>query len=262
MFPIFVEFGNFPIHTYGPLLALAFLLAAFWSSILAREAGLPSEKVGDLALVALVGGIAGARFFYLLAFPEEFASHPLSVFYRRDGFVYYGGFLIAAPAVWFQIRRADLPLWRTADVVGPALALGQGIGRLACFSQGCCYGAPTKVWWGMIFPLESPAGYAFPGRPLHPTQLYESFGAFALAGLLYYLFRRNLKNGRPGRVFAAYLVGYGILRFAVEIFRSDLRGPSLAGLSFSQGISIGVLALGLAGLYFFRRAGAEDAARA
>lgn len=251
MFPILVEIGDFPIHTYGVVLAASFVLATAWASLLAKSAGLPSERMADLALVALLTGIAGARFFYVLAFPGEFAARPLSVFYRRDGFIYYGGFLVAAPAVYFAIRRFGLPVWRTADVLAPALALGQGIGRLACFSQGCCFGAPTEAPWGLVFPPDSPAGYFHPGRPIHPTQLYESFGAFLLAGLLYFLFRR-----RPpaGAVFGGYLIGYGLLRFVVENFRDDPRGPFVGVLSMSQAISIGVFALGVALLVFRCRA--------
>ncbi len=245
MFPVVFEAGSFQLHTYGPLLALAFLLGAFWASLLAKESGFTPEaasRVGDLALIALLFGLGGARIFYVIAFREEFVAAPWTAITRRDGFIYYGGFLIAAPAVWIFIRRWNLPVWPTADVIAPALALGQAIGRLGCFSQGCCYGARTELPWGMIFPAESPAGYYNPGVPIHPTQLYESFGAFVLAGILYQIFRRRLV---PGSVFASYLVGYGVLRFAVEMFRDDARGPSIANLSFGQGISLGLLVVGI-----------------
>lgn len=245
MFPVVFEIGSFQLHTYGPLLALAFLLGAFWASMMAKEAGFrpeEAERIGDLALVALVFGIVGARIFYVISFRHEFAANPISAVTRRDGFIYYGGFLVAAPAVWFAIRRWKLPIWPTADVLAPALALGQGIGRLGCFSQGCCFGSETKLPWGLIFPTESLAGSFHPGIPIHPVQLYESLGAFLLAALLYRIWKRR---PAPGSVFASYLVGYGVLRFAVEILRDDPRGPDVAALSFGQGISVGLAAVGI-----------------
>jgi phosphatidylglycerol:prolipoprotein diacylglycerol transferase len=163
--------------------------------------------------------------------------------------VFYGGLLGAIPVAWWYIKKHSLPLFRTLDVLAPAVALGQAIGRLGCFAAGCCYGAPSTAAWSVIFHSEDAhALVGVPlGIPLHPSQLYESLGTFLL--LLWLL--RILKNRRfEGQVFSSYLIAYAILRFSLEFLRGDVaRGTVFGGtLSTSQFIAIVVVFLTLAAL--------------
>lgn len=149
------------------------------------------------------------------------------------GLTYYGGLLLALPGgLWFA-RRKGMGMWRTADVTAPFIALGLFFGRLGCFFNGCCYGAPTDSWVGVVLP----------GHPhaVHPTQLYESLGALLLFAVLQFVVQPK-KRGH-GEVFGWLLVLYGILRFLLELVRADARG-SLGPLSTSQLISIPLIALG------------------
>ncbi len=119
----------------------------------------------------------------------------------------------------------------------PAVALAQGLGRLGCFFAGCCYGRETDAWYGITFRNSK---FAPNNVKLIPTQLISSAGDFLICGLLLFYAARN---PRDGRVASAYLVLYGIGRFAVEFLRNDYRG-SIGWMSTSQIISVGIVAGG------------------
>jgi phosphatidylglycerol:prolipoprotein diacylglycerol transferase len=151
----------------------------------------------------------------------------------HGGLAYYGGFLLAFPVGLLYLHRKKLGALRVADMVSPGIALGLFFGRMGCFFNGCCYGADTDVPWRV----------SFPGRPgVHPTQLYEAAGALALFALLYFYVRPRRR--RHGEVFVGLLVGYGVLRFILELWRADARG-ALGPLTTSQWISLPLVALGV-----------------
>jgi len=248
MYPEIFRIGNFPINTYGVLLALAFLLALVVAARLAERDGLPRERIYDLGLWLLLAAIIGSKLLLLVVEPEYRAdpARLLSLDFLRSGGVFYGGFLGAVLTAYVLVRRYELPWWQTADACAPGIALGQAIGRQGCFAAGCCWGKPTDAPWGVRF---SELGHQVTGVPidahLHPTQLYESFAAFFFFGLLVWLHRRKTFNGQ---VILAYGVLYGATRFLIEFFRDDPRGDvlgltSLTHLSTSQLISL-LVALG------------------
>ena len=276
MYPELFRIGNFPINTYGVLLALAFLSALLIAAKLAARDGLPRERVYDLGLWMLLAAIVGSKVLMLFTEPE-YRENPLrlvSLDFLRSGGVFYGGLITAVIAGYFLIRRYKLPWWKTADAFAPGIALGNAIGRQGCFAAGCCWGKPTTMPWGVQF---TEAGHEVTGVPLgihlHPTQLYESFGALLIFFFLLWLHRRKLFSGQ---VILFYAVLYAVMRFTIEIFRDDPRGDilgltSLTGLSTSQMLSIIVGLWGLVMLILrWRRAGlgtekvssTPDAARA
>lgn len=257
MYPELFRIFGFPVNTYGVLLALAFLAALFVAARLAERDGLPRERIFDLGLWMLLGGLLGSKVLLMFAEPEYGASlwNLISIDFLRSGGVWYGGFLGGLAAGLFLIRRHRLPLWKTMDAFAPGVALGQAFGRQGCFAAGCCWGEPTTLPWGVEF---TEAAHRITGVPvgvhLHPTQLYESFAALAIFALLIWLHRR--KNF-GGQVITAYAVLYGLTRFTIEFFRDDPRGDifgltTLTGLSTSQLISLLVVAGGLL-FYFLRR---------
>src|SRR5690242_6906541 len=129
------------LHTYGVLLAVAFLVALWLSGRLAKAAGLNAEHVQSLGLYCAIAGILGAKLMifivdlpYYLKNPGEFFS--LSIF--QAGGVFYGGLIAALAVAWWYIRKTRLPVLTTMDVFAPVVALGHGIGRIGCFTAGCC----------------------------------------------------------------------------------------------------------------------------
>lgn len=248
MYPELFRIGNFPINTYGVLLALGMLLALFVASKLAARDGLPRERIYDLGLWTLIGGLVGSK--VLMFFTEENVQI-FSLDFLRSGGVYYGGFLGGFIALVLLIRWYKLPFWKVADAFAPGVALGQAIGRQGCFAAGCCWGKPTGLPWGVHFTEQA---HEFTGVPvygptnedlyLHPTQLYESITMLAVFAILVYLHK---KKRFDGQVLIAYGIIYGIVRFTIEFFRDDPRGnilglTSLLGISTSQIISLVVVA--------------------
>ena len=162
----------------------------------------------------VVCGILGARLFYVAFYaPDYFMANPWTVFdLRTGGLVFYGGLLGGLLGALGYIRKKRLSFWNLADILAPFLALGYSIARIGCFLNGCCYGKPTELPWGMVFPSVDLVSR-------HPTQLYSSFLSFLLFAYLYRLFPRRSFSGQ---VFLAYLAGYGVIRFIVEFWRENL----------------------------------------
>jgi phosphatidylglycerol:prolipoprotein diacylglycerol transferase len=256
MFPELFHIGNFPINTYGVLLAAAFLVALVVASKLARRDGLPGERIYDLGLWMLLAALVGSKVLMLWTEPA-YRDNPWQLFsldFLRSGGVFYGGLIGAILTGYILARRYGLPWWKTADAFAPGIALGQTIGRLGCFSAGCCWGKPTSLPWGVHF---TELGNRITGVPvydeqgnalhLHPTQLYEAGATLVFFFFLIWLHRRKRFSGQ---VILFYTVLYGTARFLIEFVRDDPRGDiagltTLTGLSTSQMIS---LVLGIGGL--------------
>jgi phosphatidylglycerol:prolipoprotein diacylglycerol transferase len=232
--------GDFTLHTYGVLLAVAFLAGLWVVNRQAKQAGLDAGRVTDLAVWVLIAGLVGAKVLlvavegrYYFKNPREFLS------ILQSGGVFYGGLMGGIAVAWFCARRYALPGWQTADVLAPGVIIGQAIGRLGCFAAGCCYGKPAQVPWAVTFrDVYASRAVGTPmDTPLHPTQLYESLAAFLIfLGLLWLAPRKRFH----GQVVLAYAVAYSGVRFVIEFFRGDPdRGSVFGGvLSTSQLIAI------------------------
>jgi len=267
MYPELFRIGNFPINTYGVLLALSFLAALFVAARLGERDGLKRERVYDLGLWMLLAGLVGSKLLLMIVEPE-YRSEPLrliSLDFLRSGGVWYGGFLGGLLTGLILIRRYRLPFWKVTDAFAPGVALGQAIGRQGCFAAGCCWGKPTALPWGVEF---GDLAHRITGVPvgvhLHPTQLYESAACVVIFLLLLRLHRRKRFDGE---VIAAYAVLYGLTRFLIEFVRDDPRGDiagltTLTGLSTSQLISLIVVVGGLVFLFLRRRRARREEAAA
>ena len=250
MFPELFRIGNFPINTYGVFLALAFLGGILVATKLAARDGLPRERIYDLCLWMLLASLVGSKILMFFTEPE-YREHPAQLFsldFLRSGGVFYGGLIGAVTTAYILIRRYGLPWWKTADACAPGIALGNVLGRLGCFSAGCCWGKPTSLPWGVRF---TELGHEITGVPidakLHPTQLYESLSMLIVFFFLLWLHRQKKFSGQ---VILAYVVIYSAVRFLIEFVRDDPRGDilgltTLTGLSTSQiiGLIVGTAAL-------------------
>ncbi len=225
-----------PITTFGVMMMLSFLTAGYvLRAGLAREGHNP-DIAWSLVFWAVIGGLVGARIYYALLNYPRLLADPTGVLFARGGAVWYGGFLLAAALVVWQIRKLELPLGKTADAAAPALALAYAVGRLGCFLVGDDYGRPTDSWVGVAFPngptpstasvissqfgiTVDPAMIERYGEvlPVHPTQLYET----AISTLIFLLlWRLRGHNHSAGWLFMMWLALAGAERFFVEIFRA------------------------------------------
>ena len=261
MFPKLFDFGEITflgfqfhavLHTYGFLLATGFLVALKVAALRGKRFGVEANLTMDLGLYILVSALLGAKLLLLIVDWQHYQHDPWSLV--RSGGVFYGGLVAAvATSIWF-FRKHKLSVWQMTDILAPSVALGHAIGRLGCFSAGCCYGKPTTVPWAVTF--TDPYAKEIVGVPLnialHPTQLYESIVEFAIFGILIFLTSRKKFDGQ---IFWTYVALYSVARFVIEFFRGDLeRGFVFGGaLSTSQVIAAVLLLLALTSLVVLRR---------
>ncbi len=144
--------GPITLHTYGFLLAIAFLAGLWVAARLARREGLDATRVTDLGVYVLIAGLLGAKLMLVVVEWGHYSLNPRELWNLfQSGGVFYGGLLGAIPVAWIFARRYSLDGWKTADALAPGVVLGQAIGRLGCFAAGCCHGRPADVPWAVRF---------------------------------------------------------------------------------------------------------------
>ena len=252
-----IAFGNWtigpiPIRMYGLMIGIGFLLAITFASRRAKKEGIEPDRILDLGVYLLLAAIVGSRLLYVLTDLREFTANPLDIFaIWKGGLVFYGGLLAAVPVGVWYVRKHKLPVWKTADILAPFIALAHGFGRLGCFFAGCCYGAPCNG--PVCNTFNDPHSLAPQGVPLYPTQLMESAGEFLIFGVLMLLWRHRKYDGQ---LFWLYPLFYSVLRFIIEFFRGDaIRGVYFGGaISTSQIIAVFMFGFSLFMLARLKRA--------
>ena len=267
MFPVVFRIGSFPITSFGVMMFLSFVVGAWILGRQLERYGLARPLAWDLLAWIAVGGIIGAKAWYLALHPAEFAASPLGAIFSRGGLVWYGGFVGGVLAYWIQVRARKLPMATMFDATAPALAISIALGRVGCFLVGDDYGLPTDSRFGVIFPQgaspPSTAAYlrsvgadlpaSIPDEQLvavHPTQLYE----IAIILVVFaFLLRWSRARHRQGAMFALFMILYAIERFFIEILRA--KGDRIIfGLSTAQAASILLVLLGIFALVRSRNA--------
>ncbi len=251
VYPLVFKLGPITITGYGLMMMVGFLVGgwAMQRELLRRK--MNEEYAADIVVAAVIGGIVGAKLWYV-----ALTGDPAALL-SRGGLVWYGGFIGGVAAVIFNGWRKHVPITLTMELTAPALAVGYALGRVGCFLVQDDYGIPSTVPWAMKFPEGLPPTTAANLRALgidvpaelppwevlavHPTQLYETaamlFGFWVLWRL-----RRHLHA--PGWLFGVYLVIAGIERFLVEFLRAK-DDRVLGSFTLAQATSIAVLATGL-----------------
>ncbi len=254
MHPILLEiplgFKTIPLHTYGFMIAIGFLLGVSTIRKLAEKSAIKPDLVADLAFWLLMTGFLGARILFIITRFDYFMQNPLEIVkVWEGGLVFFGGLISAtAYAMYFFVKHKLNP-WKMIDILSPGLVIAHAFGRLGCLGAGCCYGRPTDLPWGIRLTSEL-VDTPLRGIPLHPTQLYESSSLFILYAGLLYIFRTKKFDGQVG---LTYFMLYPIIRSIVEIFRGDsIRGFVIEDwVSTSQFISFFVF-LGALGVLIYR----------
>lgn len=224
MHPTLFHFGPLALHSYGLMMTVAFIVGIWLAGHRGRAAGLGKHFALDIAFILIIVSLASARLTYVVLHWSEFADYPLDIIspvqhtgtIGISGLVLLGGVIggVIATYIYVRVKRLSLPL--VLDVLVPSLAIGIAIGRIGCFLNGCCFGNPTGLPWGCVFPEESFAGSVYPHTPIHPTQIYD----LALMVLIFVGLLRFDKRPHPqGRTFALFLMAYGVARFWVEGLR-------------------------------------------
>ena len=238
MFPILYKIGPLTFHTYGLFVALGVFAGIKIAVWLAERDGFKSKEIEEslysLFFYFVMGGLLGGRLLYVLVHWDEFSGDSAGIFkIWQGGLVSYGGLsgALAGFLIWHKKNWA-LPWKKIADWLSPSIAFGHALGRLGCFSAGCCYGKPTEEPWSVVF--TDPLSLAPLGIPLHPTQIYE-FVFLVLLGVFLLMRLAHLMKSATridGIVFADYLALYSAGRFCIEFFRND--DPRFWGLTPGQ----------------------------
>jgi phosphatidylglycerol:prolipoprotein diacylglycerol transferase len=246
VFPILIDFGtrDLPffgethlfLPSYGFLFALGVVLAWVWFIRRARTLEVPDDRLFNLTFYSLLAGILGAKLLLIIIDWRSYLAHPIEILGTlRSAGVLVGG--VVAGSITFVLygRRQELPLWRLTDAISAPLILAQAVGRLGCFSAGCCWGAPVDPSHPLAVTFTDPKAYEQTGVPLDiarlPTQLIEMGFDLLLAGLLTILWRRNLRPA--GSVFWVYVLLYSLGRGVIEFWRDDRH----RGLYFGDTVS-------------------------
>jgi phosphatidylglycerol:prolipoprotein diacylglycerol transferase len=248
MYPVLLQFGNFELRSYGVVVALSFLIGLWLSTREAKRKGLDPGLVQDFAPYALLGGILGARIYFILfSNPGYYLINPweiLAIWHGGIGVIgsLIGGFLVA---LWY-CRRNHVPLLMFGDTLAPGIALGQTLGQFACLLNGDSYGRPTGLPWAITY--TDPRSLAPLNIPLHPIEIYEMVNYF-LVFLLVWQTRRKYRT--DGLAFFTYLAAYGVARFSVEFFRGN---PAIFawGIPAAQIFGVALILIALLGLLRLR----------
>ena len=246
MHPILFEYGPIQIRFYGLMYVVAILVANYLIKKEVDRKGIPltSDDVMNFIIWTVVGGVIGARLYYVGFNWDFYGSTPSEIpAVWHGGLAIHEGMLGGIAAAFIYLKRQGVEFWRMADAVAPSLILGQAFGRFGNFMNGDAHGRPTDAPWGIVFPPESIAGSENPGVPLHPTMLYEMSINLSIFLFLWLYLRK--RPHRPGFIFGAYIAMYSLGRFVVEHFRADslMLGPIKAAQLVSLVIAIAALAI-------------------
>jgi phosphatidylglycerol:prolipoprotein diacylglycerol transferase len=241
------------LKTFGLCFGLSFVVSGAMVARRLKELGKPPDWAYEMVFAALVGGLVGARGYWLLGHTSEVADDPLGAIFGGSGLVWFGGALGGAAGVLGWAYRKGMFNLTLLDLCSPALAIGYAVGRVGCQVSGDGdYGKPTDLPWGMAYPN----GAVPTNEVVHPTPIYETLSM----GLVAWALWRAREAFKPGVLFAFYLCFAGLERLLVEFVRRN--EPVLAGLTEAQVASVVMLVAGLVWLVVAARSGGlrrEDA---
>lgn len=258
MHPILLQIGNFSLRSYGVMAMFGFLTAWALMHVNRRFADLTDDQASNLLMLSLVTGLIGARIFYVSLFFEKYRDNLWRVVrIDQGGLVFYGGFILALFSVIAYSAWRKFDIVRVLDVFAPAMAGAHAWGRVGCFLNGCCFGAPTRSFLGVCYPVDSVPYVKHNGACLYPVQLFETAENIIICVLLMYV----LRKGRRGYAMSAYLAVYGLCRFINEFFRGD--NPHWWIFTPAQWIGLAMIPSGIIlGIFFQRKSGSHGGTRA
>lgn len=251
MHPVFIDLGFWQIRYYGLMYAVAFFIGIFLARKEAKRRGMDPEVIENYGFAAIIGGLIGARVYYVLLDFKNYSADPMEIFaVWHGGMAIHGGIIGGIVATLIFAYRNKMKALVLADIAAPLLILGQFFGRIGNLMNGDAHGIPTitpinvimnngftQWWrnillgndsianykdvvpWGIVFPHGTPAGNEFPGIATHPTMVYEMILNFSCFLILWFGFRK--RKMADGTIAVIYLVMYSIIRSVVTMFRAD-----------------------------------------
>lgn len=232
MYPIIYKIGPFTVYSYGLMLVLAFIVSSTLAQLQAKRQNIAPKIISNLLILVFISGIIGARLLYVIENLNYYLRNPLEIIMlQHGGLSWFGGLMLGSVFGIVYLKRKNLSIYKIFDLVIPFVALGQGIGRVGCLLNGCCFGRISR--FGLYFDVHKSV--------LIPTQAYSS-----LILILIFIILRFLQEGphKEGKIFFAYLLFYSIKRFFMEFWRAE-HEIVLSGLTLFQIISIAIFCFAL-----------------
>jgi phosphatidylglycerol---prolipoprotein diacylglyceryl transferase len=248
MHPVLFQFGGIAIYTYGVLVATGVVIGLCYARRQAARVGLDPRRVWDMGIYAIIAALVLAKVWLVFSDWSFYMAHPreiLGLATIQSGGDFYGGVIGAVVVLLIYSYVYRMPLISVLDTFAAALPIGHAIGRLGCFSAGCCYGKPTTLPWGVTF--SNPLAAQIAGTPLgvrlQPTQLYEAVAEFVNFLILVWIGKRQRFKGQ---ILGTYFLLYGAERGTIEFFRGDPGRTMMFhnSISLMQVVSVGLILAG------------------
>ena len=260
MYPDLIQIGPVPIRSFGLMIAFAFLFGVLYIMRVGKRDRKPIDQLITVAYIMIFAGMLGARLFYILFHIDEFSGHWLDTlnpfhdgYFGIAGLNLYGGIVTAVVATVAYCHRAKLRVLDVFDYFAPTLGLGIGVARIGCFLNGCCFGTPTDLPWGVTYPAGSIPFLQYGQSHLHPSQLYSSIYGLLLFFALHTLLKRR---AFVGQIVAILFMCEAVFRFLIEYVRFyesamiiELGGTSI---TYNQLIAVALFVVGL-GVYLWQK---------
>ncbi len=253
MYPEILNLGPFAIRSYGLMLIISVMLGIYYVYRISKKTEFDFGVLLTIAYILIFGGIIGARLFYVLFHIDEFQGRWLATInpfgadqFGIAGLNLYGGVIVAVVWSFFYLKIKKLPVLRIFDLFAPTIGIGLFFTRIGCFLNGCCFGTPTDLPWGVSFPVDSMPYFVYGAVHLHPSQIYSS-----LYGLLLFVYLHwRLKNKIfDGQVIGLLFMIEAVFRYAIEYVRyyEEAMHFSFFGMepTYNHLISIVLFLLGL-----------------
>ena len=243
--------GDFPIRAYGLILSLSIILATGVAYFLAKQDGRWHNHIVDIGIYSGIAGIVGARLWDVFFFDWAYYNHHLSeIFYVwQGGMAIQGGIVFGVGAGIIYAKRHKIDILALADIVAPAIILGQAIGRCANLLNGDAFGAPTGGNFGIIYPETTLAYHTYGAQPLWPAEVWEGQIDFVIFALL--LIFRAFPHAK-GQAFSLYIMLYSLARFGLEFLRGDYATPVFLSFTSAQTTSLVAFILALILFIYFQ----------
>lgn len=242
--------GDFPIRAYGLVLSLSIVLATGVAYFLAKQDGRWHNHIVDMGIYCGLAGILGSRlwdvFFFDWDYYRDHLTEILNVW--QGGMAIQGGVILGAVVGIIYTKRHGIDSWAMADIVAPAVILGQALGRCANLLNGDAFGAPTGGDFGILYPSTTLAYRTYGSQPLWPAEIWEGQLDMAIFALL--LMYRTTSHAK-GQAFSLYVILYSVARFFLEYFRGDYAEPVLGLFTSAQTTSAVAVILGIAAWIWF-----------
>jgi phosphatidylglycerol:prolipoprotein diacylglycerol transferase len=242
MYPVLFHIGDFPISTFGLMMATAFLVGSWITARRMKEVGLDPDLATTLLVYVMLGGIAGSKLYFATDVSIREGRPFTDLLFARDGITWYGGLIMGTIVGAIGARIHGVSVVQMMNCIAPAVAVGQAIGRVGCFLVGDDYGKPSDLPWALAFPRGAPP--TDPGVRVHPTQVYEILWLLPVAFVLW------KRRDRSPFLFGEYLVANGLGRLVIETLR--VNPQVLGGLTEPQIVGLLLIVGGSASWLYFR----------